>query len=486
MVNLRTSLALSLLAGCGACVIWNPSSALAQEASSMQELSRQVLGTNFEVDNSLTIDGHSSLVESGRQSVKPVVGNLIDEEVRRRPGAALQPSGGKPGSKTVQLIIPVKTGLEFVQIQQIEPGAKILEIDGRVFVLVRETAQAFPAYQRGKQLQEKFGYAFELAYSDGHPDLNLAWMGALNSDLAAQPKPAAQPLAVVKSPKPVEAPRPGKAHDLGLLSLVAPWRAEPAEAKPVVQAPGPVSQPQPASLAVAPVAVLKPSIAKLEPTDPVQQPALTALVEQKPSTTSTPAEPQPAPLVVAPLAVVQPPIAPTEPSEPVQQRVAAEPSNASLTRTSLRDVLSELRRMKASPTSVVTEVPLATKPVMAAAAPVQQQPAVARSLVQAVAIRPTHLGDTPIVSSRFMAVNQDLAYLFVKVRNSDDLIAVRKVAPITVVHDRNGELLARVGVYTQSRAGERMRDQQLRTLRQSGYQIELIAARPSGSSTDHA
>jgi hypothetical protein len=43
-----------------------------------------------------------------------------------------------------------------------------------------------------------------------------------------------------------------------------------------------------------------------------------------------------------------------------------------------------------------------------------------------------------------------------------------------------------VGVYTQSRAGKRMRDQQLRTLQHSGYQIELIAARPSGRSTDQA
>jgi hypothetical protein len=437
MANLRTSLALSLLAGCGFWVIWNPSGALAQEASSLQELSRQMLGTNFEDDNSLTIEGHSSVVESGRQSVKPVVGNLIDEEVRRRPGPSLPTSGGKPGSKTVQLIIPVKTGLEFAHIQQIEPSAKILELDGRVFVLVRETAQALPAYERGKQLQEIFGYGFELAYSDGHPDLNLAWMGALNPDLAAQPKPAVQPVAVVKPPKPVEAPRPGEAKDLGLLSLVAPWRPEPAAPKPAGQATRPVSEPP-----------------------------------------------------AAPLAVVPPSIAKTEPTEPVQQRVAAEPSNSSRTRstsrTSLRDVLSELRRMKASPASVASAAPPATKPVMAAAPFQQQQPAVARSLVQAVAIRPTHLGDTPIVSSRFMAVNQDLAYLFVKVRNPDDLIAVRKVAPVTVVHDRNGELLARVGVYTQSRTGERMRDQQLRTLQQSGYQIELIAARPSRRASDQA
>ena len=197
---------------------------------------------------------------------------------------------------------------------------------------------------------------------------------------------------------------------------------------------------------------------------------------------------EPAAPVPSTVSSPQPTVAKADNSQPVQQPVSAEPAVASVTRatsgTSLRDVLAELRRMKASPASVATAAATATKPVTDLAQ--QPKPAASSSLVQAVAIRPTHLGDTPIVSSRFMAVNQDLAYLFVKVRNPEDLIAVRKVAPVMEVHDRNGELLARVGVYTQSRTGEQMRDQQLRSLQQSGYQIELVAARPSGRMTDQA
>jgi len=457
MAKFHSSLALALLATSGALwAVLSPSAAQAEQSSSLQELSRQMLGTNFQTDTSLTLEGSPSVVESGRQSVKPVVGNLIDEEVRRRPGQASLSAGGKTAVKTVQLVIPVQTGLEFAQIQEVEPGAKILEMDGRVFVLVRETAQALPAYERGKQLQQKFGFAFELAYSDGHPDLNLAWMGQPNLNLASRPKPVLQPLALAKPSKPIESSGPGKAQDLGVsLSFSAPWLTDPVQPTAAILS---------ASKLPAPLAVSA---------------TLAAQSEYQPSSQAS---------------SVKIAAAPVNP-------VKADPSSSSNRRSSLRDTLAELRQMTESASSRINAAPIAAIPAVSIpatsrpAAVALQQPlpeqfavsqAATRSLVQAVAIRPTHVGDTPIVSTRFMAVNQDLAYLFVKVRNPEDLIAVQKVAPVAVVHDRNGELLAQVGVFNQSRTGERLRDQQLVKLQESGYQIEFVAARHSNRQLDQA
>jgi hypothetical protein len=85
----------------------------------------------------------------------------------------------------VQLLVDIKTGLELGQIRTLIPSAKVLEKSGKVYVLVSQTEKALTAYNLGKSLQDKFNLTFNLAYSNGHPDLNLAWMDSISTSIAS-------------------------------------------------------------------------------------------------------------------------------------------------------------------------------------------------------------------------------------------------------------------------------------------------------------
>lgn len=381
------------------------------QANTLEELSRQEIGSNFSNNNSpTTLPGSPSIVEGGSENTGRVVGDLVDQEIRRRPVAAA-PAAPMGGPKTVQLLVPVRTGLEFAQIEVLVPGVKILEMNGDVFVLVSETAQALPAYRKGRELQAKLSVEFQLAYSDSHPDLNLAWMASVNSDVATAPKPVTlqKPVAIV----PPAPSKPGTAKDLGLLVVRAPWMDAPAS---VAAAPL-ENQEQVAFNPLPPAAEHQES-----QTPDLQRPALSTALEQ----------------TIEPLA-------------------AAKPNTLSL-----RDTLAELRAMGGHSAQPAAQAGPTGRPA---------------PLVQAVAIRPSSLGDVPLVSNRFMAVNQDLAYVYVKVQTSADVAAVKRISPVAVVHDREGQLLARVGVYTNSRIGDRLRKKQMQQLQQLGYEVELIAGR---------
>lgn len=378
------------------------------QANTLEELSRQEIGSIFSNNVSpTTLPGSPSIVEGGSENTGRMVGDLVDQEIRRRPIAA-EPTTAMVGPKTVQLLVPVRTGLEFAQIEILLPDVKILEMNGGVFVLVSETPHALPAYRKGRELQAKLNVEFQLAYSDNHPDLNLAWMASVNSDVATAPKPVTyqKPVAIL----PPAPSKPGTAKDLGLLVFRAPWLDAPAS---VAAAPL-ENQEQVAFNPVPPAAEPQES-----QTPDLQRPALSVALEQ-----------------------------------------TIEPLAAAKTNTlSLRETLAELRAMGGQ-----TARPATTT--------VRPAP-----LVQAVAIRPSSLGDVPLVSNRFMAVNQDLAYVYVKVKTGADVAAVKRVSPVAVVHDREGQLLARVGVYTNSRIGDRLRKNQIQQLQQLGYEVELIAGR---------
>jgi hypothetical protein len=121
-------------------------------------------------------------------------------------------------------------------------------------------------------------------------------------------------------------------------------------------------------------------------------------------------------------------------------------------------------------------------PVVAVTPPVANQASLGSpSLVQAVAIRPTHLGSIPVLGTRFMAVNQELAYMFVKVKTAEELDVVRQVAPVSVIHESNGQLLAQVGVFPNTKVGDQLRDLQRLKLQNSGVAVQLIGVRPAGS-----
>jgi hypothetical protein len=436
------------------------------QANALQELSRQMIGSSF--DNNVsptTLPGSPSLVEGGSQSSGRVVTDLVDDEIRRRPAAA-KPAPAKAGLKTVQLLVPVRTGLEFAQIEKLVPGVKILEMNGGVFVLVSEMPQALPAYQKGRDLQAKLGVDFQLAYSDGHPDLNLAWMAAVNTDLASAPRPLSTEKTVAV--KPQATPKPGMANDLGLFVAKAPWLS-PAET-----ATQQTSQPLP------PVGATQPApIANAAKPEEKSDPAVSAKAGS--NLRGTLAEHPAMSQATAPVAVATPVSLPNQPKSSVAQAVEPkpeaipEPVFSAKGVSNLQDTLAELRAMR-QVTAPLAEAPSISLPGRPGPAVAQAVPKPSLTpLVQPVSIHASGLGDVPLVNTRFMAVNQDLAYVYVKVRNGAELADVNRVAPVAVVHDRDGQLLARVGVYTNTRVGQRLRDQQLKQLQQRGYDVELIA-----------
>ena len=470
------------------------------QANALQQLSREMIGSSFEEDTSTTLPGNPSLVDDGRGNLNRVMTDLVDEEIRRRPVPVAQPVGPQRGPKTVQLIVPVKTGLEYARIQALLPGVKILEMIGRVYVLVSESPRALQAYELGRKLQARLGVGFELAYSDGHPDLNLAWMGAVFADLAAAPKPVDPTVADRVARQPAPAPEPGSAKDLQGLELRSPWLAAAVKAPPASEPVAP--NPAAALQAAEPIRTATPEQRAVEPvktasaeaaTEPSPAPAAmtTAAVAVMKSATSEPVAPKPAVTVQAaePLRTVAPEQRAVEPVKTASAEAAAEQSSAPAALAtapppSLRDTLAELRAMRLS--TVVASTP--------APAPAQVAPKVAEdrqhqrpaSLVQAVAIRPASVGDVPLVSTRFMAVNNNLAYVYVKVRNTTELAALKQVSPVAEAHDRNGELLARVGVYNNSRVSQRLQQRQLQQLKQGGYTVEVIAGKAFGVNANQA
>ena len=435
MSTLRRSVTIAGLATIAVIAGLSQAPAKAQ-ANALQELSRQMIGSNFDgITSPTTLPGSPSLVQSGSESSGRVVVDLVDQEIRRRTTAP-RSVGTKKAAKTVQLLVPVRTGLEFAQIEQLVPGAKILEMNGAVFVLASENAQALPVYQQGRLLQAKLGVAFQLAYSDGHPDLNLAWMSAVHADVASAPKPASpQQVAAEKPPEPV---KPGTAKDLGLVVLQAPWGHQASQASAAAPSLPPTSRrPAPDSRLLNNMAAIESSATATHavPKQADTQPPLLAAAASQPVLV---AQPQP-------VAVNAP--------------VAQPPSNRSL-----RDSLAELRAMRQA--SAVPE------PVASAQT---TPPARSASLVKAVAILPHQVSNVVLLSSSFMAVNQELAYVYVKLRDMVEVASLNHVAPVVAVHNRDGQLLARVGVYTNTRVGGRLLNQQMHMLRQQGYEAELVA-----------
>lgn len=95
------------------------------------------------------------------------------------------------------------------------------------------------------------------------------------------------------------------------------------------------------------------------------------------------------------------------------------------------------------------------------------------SLINTVAIRPSHIGNLPIYNSRFTAINSELAYVYVEVKNESDASNVKQIKGVYGLQVRDGKLLARVGVYTESKLGKRLLSQQLEQLEQKGWSVEL-------------
>ena len=448
---------------------FSESSAKAQ-SNALKELAREMIGSSFEkTDTPTALPGSPSIVDGGRGRIDNVMTNLIDDEIRRRSIPANPQGLSQDGPKTVQLLVPIKTGLEFKNIQAILPQVKILETLAKVYVFVTESTRALPAYELGRQLQAKLGITFELAYSKGHPDQNLAWMRLLNGDVATAPKivdPFAksserQTVSTLISKLPVQPQTPGTAEDLQGLTIQSPWLAS-SQPSPQSQTKF-VSDPLPKS--VKPLSSLQADFA-LQPLPPIQQPNAKIALAPQPIESKRSS-------VIKSVDVVE------QAQHSKSDKVKPSPS-------SIHDSLAELASMRVSlAKSRSAETAIQQTSIAGKLQSSDQildtnvQSSRSKSLVKAVAIQPTSLGNIPLVNSRFMGTNKSLAYVYVKLDNTNQINALKKVSNIAMAHLRDGKLLARVGIYTNSRVGQLLQKTQLQKLSQAGFEIELIASNAS-------
>lgn len=448
---------------------FSESSAKAQ-SNALKELAREMIGSSFEkTDTPTALPGSPSMVDGGRGRIDNVMTNLIDDEIRRRSIPAIPQGLSQDGPKTVQLLVPIKTGLEFKNIQAILPQVKILETLAKVYVFVTESTRALPAYELGRQLQAKLGVTFELAYSKGHPDQNLAWMRLLNGDVATAPKivdpfdksSERQTVSTLISKLPVQPQTPGTAEDLQGLTIQSPWLAS--------SQPSPQSQTKlvsdPLPKPVKAMSSLQANLA-LQPLPPIQE--LNAKIATAPQ-----------PIESKRSSVIKSVDVAEQAQHSKSDKVKSSPS-------SIHDSLAELASMRVSlAKSRSAETAIQQTSIAGKLQSSDQifdtnvQSSRSKSLVKAVAIQPTSLGNIPLVNSRFMGTNKSLAYVYVKLDNTNQINALKKVSNIAMAHLRDGKLLARVGIYTNSRVGQRLQKTQLQKLSQAGFEIELIASNAS-------
>ena len=280
-----------------------------------------------------------------------------------------------PQNEYVRLLIPVKSGLEFSKLQKVYDNVKILEKPSGIVVLVSTFNKATDAYKLGKKIQSVYGYSFQLSYSNNHPDLNMAWLRSINSNLASFIK---NKNVDKLSPKAITSKKPlikysTKAEDLGILTM----------------------------------------------------------------------------------------------KSPVLVGKTKEPSNLNGTNSPLATInLSSVRQnlsnsSKNSPTKL-SKTNLSSIPKV-------------NPLINAVAIQPVDLGNLSIMPARHIAVNTSINYVYANITSNIELAKLRKLNNnLTVLRDSNNNLIAKVGVFTNSKVGIRLRDNKVALLKSKGLSLKVF------------
>ena len=479
------------------------------QVNALQQLGREIIGSSFDSDFSSSLAGSNSVVDGSAINSGSVMTNLVDSEIRRRPSSIAQSAPSSTAKKTVQLLVPVKTGLEFKNIQALIPSVKILEMSKRVFVLVAETARALPAYNLGRKLQKQLDIIFELAYSDNHPDLNLAWLSKINGDIASTPKINGQEVnkthANVAHQPNLESGRndsikkiesTNNSDDLGVLAWSFSAPSDNSKLNSSISEPEPTnttlatenkpeinfSPVQSNSLVVASespdghneIAPIEDTGAKTKFRSSLAE-VLAELKSMRAAKVneydnSTDIVDQVWPTVEQPplIHAARPssdtlPISPKPEKNTASHALVEVTSAESKSVTSIDNILADIRSMRAS-TSSYTFSDLSSSKSQKS-----------NSLVNAVAIKPVHFDSVPVVSSRYMATNKDLAYVYVKIRDKSQIASLQNVRTSPVVHYHRGEMLARVGVYRDTKVGHRLQRSQLQQLSRDGFEVRVVA-----------
>lgn len=95
-------------------------------------------------------------------------------------------------------------------------------------------------------------------------------------------------------------------------------------------------------------------------------------------------------------------------------------------------------------------------------------------LLKPVPIAPVALFPVVLRRPQLLAGNPSLNYLFVRLPSQEELPELHRHSPVLEVGELDGQLMARVGVFTTSRTGRQLLDHQIDLLTGMGYDVQLI------------
>lgn len=393
--------------------------------------------------------------------------------------------------KQVRLLIPILTGQELEQMRRLAPEAALVSINGSAYLQVGAFSDARVAHRLGRSIQNRLAIPFDLAYEPDDPQIAIA-LGDERLDqrpvqLASQKQPVQQ-----ASPQPVQQAR-----------------LQPPPPKP--PASDPIWSPLVASLPAAHQQEAAPAIAADDHglAAPLQAdspgPELTAAIaqpqaggESEPTTARTPAG---GPIQTAPAAAEL-----AENAQNLGDSTTSE--NWENSQTSENAENPENAESDTTPSPALAGTALATAPIPAAPPPpitaASEQPiehpgnwtvasaagvmpmpvqeAAPPPEVSATAADHPWVRSVPIAavdiqtpdSSTRLALNPQLNYLFVKVNSRTELQKLNEVTKVAEYTAIGNGLVARVGVFTQTRIGRRLMNARIRALQ--AEQVDLIVA----------
>ncbi|MEB3276084.1 MAG: hypothetical protein VKM92_03865 [Cyanobacteriota bacterium] len=365
----------------------------------------------------------------------------------------------------VRLLFPILTGQELERLLRLAPQAVIVEVQGNSFVEVGRFSDARVAHQLGLTIQRRIQLPFDLAYDQNHPQLGMAMAGQLLPGVPAL-------MAGGRVQVPVAPPAPAAGADPAL--VISPEALAPA---PSAATAGPELQPQPVvGAATGPVArgaVRATATADTPEPEPGRQARIDRLLQQLLSPAPmAEAEPAPAPSAEPPAAVAVSPapgagaaaLAPTAPIDPA-------PTD-----------LSEVLRQALQPTPLAGSAVASDKPPVAQnpepVPPAPASPEVARPEAAHPWLRPVPIAAVQVgvpVSRLQPALNPDLNYLYVQIRQPSDMARLKTILPVQEIALQGEAVLARVGVFTASRLGEVLLADRIERLR--AERLEPVLAR---------
>lgn len=346
------------------------------------------------------------------------------------------------------------------------PEAELVKRDGRDFLLIGEYSDARQAYRAGRRMQESLPLRFVISYPRNHPQANGRWIAAEEAAEAAAARQAAQRTASARVQQQQAAERAAQR---------AAAQARAAQLGPALQASNPIlasgSAVAEAPAPTAPVPAQSPAPAQPAAPTPAparaqaQEPVLVAALN--PRGLLEPQAPSPEPVALAQPTPEQP-VAKPEPlpgaAEPVRA-VVATPRPRPQEQEAPAPAPAWVRQPEA------TTTPEATPAAVPQAEAVVSQPALPEQPALALA--------SPPLSRRrlnLLATNSELVYVFAELASRDDVDCLQQRMPVSDVVERDGKLLAQVGIYTTSRTGRVLRRQLEEQLRADGIQVVRMGA----------